>query len=382
MRHGCWATALWPPASATVWPRSSSAAWPRGRASPWRWPRTGRRPVRMSPSIPTSPRQPRSPAAPRRPRSPRAPRQPRRPCALNRPRGPQPTKRTLSSATEVCDDLARVLGHRCRRRLRGGPAHADRRDRQVPPHRGHALGDDPHQRLGLARARFPHGTGGRPAPAQDLAPHHRHRVPRRIYDVLNSQRGDCPTGSGTQVGGEPGQCPRHAGARDRCRGTGPVAGRTGLRPGPRRGPGWENSHRLGAETPPALVHTGTMRRYGWFLGIGAVLLCVLAWIVVGRSLADAETKLSLPIIVLSATTTSAPSNEPQLEESKEPQSPSSPPAGSANSDSANGDSTGAERITPAPPRHAGDDDDDDDRDESDDADDDVDDDDAYDEDDD
>src|SRR5699024_7507365 len=192
---------------------------PRGRASPWRWPRTGRRPVRMSPSIPTAPRQPRSPAAPRRPRE------------------PQPTKRTRSSATEVCDDLARVLRHRCRRRVRRGPAHAARRDRQVPPHRSHSVGDDPHQRLGLARARLPHGSDGRASAARDLAPHHRHRVPRRIYDVLNSQRRDGPAGSGTQVGGEPGQCPRHAGTRDRCRGTGPVAGRTGLRPGPRWGPG-------------------------------------------------------------------------------------------------------------------------------------------------
>src|SRR5699024_6790724 len=172
-------------------------------------------------------------------------------------------------------------------------------------------------------------------------------VPWRIYDVLNSQRGDGPAGSGTQVGGEPGQCPRHAGTRDRCRGTGPVAGRTGLRPGPRRGPGWENSHRLGAETPPALVHTGTMRRYGRFLSLRAVLLCVLAWIVVGRSLADDETKLGPPIVIPSATTTSEPSDEPTLEESQEPKSPSSPPAGSTNGDSAssgsaNGDSTGAE----------------------------------------
>ena len=125
-----------------------------------------------------------------------------------------------------------------------------------------------------------------------------------------------------------------------------------------------------------------MRRYGWFLGIGAVLLCVLAWIVVGRPLTDDETRLGPPIVVPSATATTEPSNEPTLEETQTPQSPSPPPAGSANGDSANGDSTGAERITPAPPRHAGDDEDDDDRDESDDADDDVDDDDAYDEDDD
>lgn len=126
-----------------------------------------------------------------------------------------------------------------------------------------------------------------------------------------------------------------------------------------------------------------MRRYGWFLGIGAVLLCVLAWIVVGRPLTDDETRLGPPIVVPSATATTEPSNEPTLEETQTPQSPSgSPPAGSTNGDSANGDSTGAERITPAPPRHAGDDEDDDDRDESDDADDDSDDDDAYDEDDD
>src|SRR5699024_5788155 len=102
-----------------------------------------------------------------------------------------------------------------------------------------------------------------------------------------------------------------------------------------------------------------MRRYGWFLGIGAVLLCVLAWLAVGRPLTDDETKLGPPIVIPSATTTSEPSTEPTLEESQEPKSPSSPPAGSANSDSANGDSTGAERITPAPPRHAGDDEDDD-----------------------
>src|SRR5699024_2715714 len=128
-----------------------------------------------------------------------------------------------------------------------------------------------------------------------------------------------------------------------------------------------------------------MRRYGWFLGIGAVLLCVLAWIVVGRSLTDDETKLGPPIVIPSATTTTQPSGEPTLEESQAPKSPSPPPAGSANGDSANRDSTGAERITPAPPRHAGDDEDDDDRDDSDDADDDDDDDDrddAYDEDDD
>src|SRR5699024_9961927 len=112
-----------------------------------------------------------------------------------------------------------------------------------------------------------------------------------------------------------------------------------------------------------------MSRYGWFLGIGAVLLCVLAWIVVGRSLPDDETKLGPPILIPSATTTSEPSDEPTLEGSLGPQSPSSPPAGSTHGDSAssgaaNGDSTGAERIAPAPPRHAGDDDD---RDESDDA---------------
>src|SRR5699024_6476113 len=104
---------------------------------------------------------------------------------------------------------------------------------------------------------------------------------------------------------------------------------------------------------------GTMRRHGWFLGIGAVLPCVLAWIVVGRSRADDETKLGPPVVIPSATTTSEPSDEPTLEESQEPKSPSSPPAGSTNGDSAssgsaNGDSTGAERITPAPPRHAGD----------------------------
>src|SRR5699024_10555502 len=156
---------------------------------------------------------------------------------------------------------------------------------------------------------------------------------------------------------------------------------------PMRGAGVPTPHRPGAHPPPALVHTGTMRRYGWFLGIGAVLLCVLAWIVVGRSLADDETKLGPPIVIPSATTTSEPSDEQTLEESKGPKSLSPRPAGSTNGDytssgSANGDSTGAERITPAPPRHAGDDEDDDDRDESDDADDDVDDDDAYDEDDD
>src|SRR5699024_4378584 len=102
-----------------------------------------------------------------------------------------------------------------------------------------------------------------------------------------------------------------------------------------------------------------MRRYGWFLGIGAVLLCVLAWIVVGRSLANDETTRGPPIVIASAATTSEPSDEPRLEESQEPKSPSAPPAGSTNgesasSGSANGDSTGAERITPAPPRHAGD----------------------------
>src|SRR5699024_10975891 len=130
-----------------------------------------------------------------------------------------------------------------------------------------------------------------------------------------------------------------------------------------------------------------MRRYGWFLGIGAVLLRVLAWIVVGRSLADDETTLGPPSVGPPASATRAPSNEPTLEASQEPKSPRAAPAGptngdSASSGSANGDSTGAERTTPAPPRHAGDDEDDDDRDESDDADDDVDDDDAYDEDDD
>src|SRR5699024_360157 len=107
-----------------------------------------------------------------------------------------------------------------------------------------------------------------------------------------------------------------------------------------------------------------MRRYGWFLGSGAVLLCGLAWSVFGRSLADGETILGPPIVIPSATTTSEPSEEPTREESQEPKSPSSPPAGSTNGDStssgsANGDSTGAERITPAPPRHAGDDEDDD-----------------------
>ncbi|WP_209326191.1 hypothetical protein [Brevibacterium renqingii] len=132
-----------------------------------------------------------------------------------------------------------------------------------------------------------------------------------------------------------------------------------------------------------------MRRYGWILGIGAVLLCVLAWIVVGKSLADDETKLGPPIVIPSATSTTAPQSEPTLEESRAPKSPSSPPPGSAD-----GDATGAERIAPAPPRHAGDDERDDDRDDDDhdsddadrdDADDDRDDDDrhdAYDEDDD
>jgi hypothetical protein len=108
--------------------------------------------------------------------------------------------------------------------------------------------------------------------------------------------------------------------------------------------------------------------------IGTVVLAALAWFALEQSIDDDGTELGPPVIVPSDASAPGPgsddpSTEPTLEPSTEPSTgPSSPSSDRPG---------GADRITPAPPRSAGDDDDlDDDDDELDDDDDDLDDDDA------
>ena len=124
-----------------------------------------------------------------------------------------------------------------------------------------------------------------------------------------------------------------------------------------------------------------MGRFAWLMVIGTVVLAALAWFGIEQSIDDDDAQLGPPVVVPSETSTpdadsgtgpgtdadsSADTVErcvpdsagPTLEPSSEPDSPASDrPAG-------------ADRITPAPPRTAGDDDDfdDDDDDDSDDLD--------------
>ena len=96
-----------------------------------------------------------------------------------------------------------------------------------------------------------------------------------------------------------------------------------------------------------------MGRFGWLLIIGTAVLAALALFGLDRSIDDGDTQLGPPVIVPSgnsapAPAPDAPADEPTAEPSVTP-SPSNTP-----NPPSSGSPTGADRITPEPPRSAGD----------------------------